>query len=141
MFTEYSLLWLFPIVLLSAAASYFLYFYKPKADFTKKERYILSSLRFLGIFLIFFLLLSPIISYNRVTKEKPLVVIAQDNSQSLVLTKYASFYRNDYQKQLNALISKLQENYDVKLVSFGSNSKEIETENAHFLFNDYATNI
>jgi len=141
MFTEYSLFWIIPIILLAAAASYMLYFYKPKNDFTSPQRYVLASLRFFGLFLILFLLLSPIISYKKVSTQKPLIVIAQDNSQSLVMTKRTAFYRNDYQKALQELIDDLKDDYDVRLVSFGSKAKEVQTNDVHFLFNDYATDI
>src|SRR5574344_620438 len=141
MFTEYSLFWLIPIVLLSAAAAYMLYFYKPKNDFTTTWRYVLALLRFLGIFFILFLLLSPIISYKKVSTQKPLIVIAQDNSQSLVMTKRTAFYRNDYQKELQDLIHELKDDYDVRLVSFGSKATQVQTDDVNFLFNDYATDI
>ncbi|MBR1626092.1 MAG: hypothetical protein IJ681_02995, partial [Bacteroidales bacterium] len=80
MFTEYSL-WFLPLLLIVAfAGSFFSYGrhrfgLKNDADsvstFAPKQKYILFALRFLGIFLILFLFLSPVKQIKNKTIEKP----------------------------------------------------------------------
>ena len=101
MFTEYSLWWIIPIIIFTIAISWFIYFYKQES-FSKKQSIILFSLRSIAILLLLFLLLNPIVKKRTNQIEKPIIVIAQDNSASIIKTKDSLFYKNDH---LNSLIS------------------------------------
>ena len=76
-------------------------------------------LRFLLVTILAFLLLSPFIKtlFNKV--EKPVIIIAQDNSSSILLNKDSTFYKGEYLKQLESLRTKLEENFEVKSYTFG----------------------
>src|ERR1051325_8056097 len=65
---------------------------------------ILTGLRFLFITLLAFLLLTPLIKTLTRQTEKPIIIIAQDNSQSIIINKDSSFYRNEYPQKLRAMI-------------------------------------
>src|SRR5207244_30183 len=53
---------------------------------------MMAVLRFLLVSLLAFLLLSPLIKNISYEKEKPIVIIAQDNSESIVVNKDSAFY-------------------------------------------------
>lgn len=136
MFTDYSLWWLIPILVFAFAISWFVYLYKQES-FSKQQSIILFSLRGLAISLLLFLLLNPIVKTSKNKIEKPIIVIAQDNSASIIKTKDSLFYSNEYLKSLNSLSKSLNKNFEVKLYSFGSETKE----NSSFDFKDYQTDF
>ncbi len=80
----------------------------------------MSFLRFIAVFLISFLLLSPLIKQKTEIIDKPLIIFAQDNSLSIVLSKDSSFYRNEYPNAVRKLQENLVKNYDVSVLSFGN---------------------
>ena len=100
MFTEYSPYWLVVIVLLAAGITYFAYFFRKRNDFQPWQRNVLSALRFLSLLMIMFLLLSPIVKITKHITEKPIIVIAQDDSESLVAVSDSAYDRTDYHKAL-----------------------------------------
>ncbi len=84
---------------------------------------ILFSLRALVVFLLSILLLTPLIKTFISEKEKPIVVIAQDNSESIVLNKDSVYYKsqkdNGYKIAIDNLISDLKNKFDVRVISWG----------------------
>ncbi len=96
--------------------------------------WVLAVVRFLAVSFLAFLLLSPLIrtSINRV--EKPIVVLLQDNSQSVKMKKEDSL---GYVNQINSLVKNLSGKYDVKTYSFGSSV----TEGLPFSFSEKTTNM
>lgn len=71
------------IASLFAGALYAVVFYTRKAPWGKNFNGLLAVLRFLLVSIIVFLLLSPFIKFIKNVYEKPVVVFAIDNSQSL----------------------------------------------------------
>ena len=136
MFTEYSLWWIIPILIFAIAISWFVYFYKQKS-FSKKQSIILFSLRSIAIFLLLFLLLNPMVKKKTNQIEKPIIVVAQDNSTSIIKTKDSLFYKNDYLNSLTSLSKSLSKEFEVKLYSFGCQTKETSS----FDFTDFQTDI
>lgn len=143
MFTEYTLLWLFPILLLTAAITYFAYFFKKNTAYSAKQRNTLALFRFLSLFLILFLLLSPVVKTSVNKTEKPIVVIAQDDSSSLMLTKDSLYYRSNYMEELLKFGERLNEHFDVRIRKFAEQSEALDTEKAKssFRFNGTQTDI
>ncbi len=142
MFTEYSLWWLMPIILISLTGSTILYFYTKKKTYTKRQSIILFSLRSLAFFLTFFLFIAPTIKHKKDIVQKPIVVIAQDNSSSLLMTKDSNFYKGEYLKKIENLAKALDEDYEVKFIKFGSGAKEINNDDIKKInYKDYATDI
>ncbi len=136
MFTEYSPWWIIPILIFALAISWFIYFYKQES-FSKTQSIILFSLRSIAITLLLFLLLNPIVKKKTNQIEKPIIVIAQDNSASIIKTKDSLFYKNNYLNSLTSLSESLNKNFEVKLYSFGSETKETSS----FDFSDFQTDI
>ncbi len=84
---------------------------------------LLSILRFVLVTLIALLLLAPFLRLNSNETQKPIIVIAADNSQSVHL----AFKKNDssvYVNNLKKLADDLSKNYDVKTFSFGDKVHE-----------------
>jgi hypothetical protein len=84
----------------------------------------LGILRFACVTLISLFLLKPLIKTIERTVEKPIVVIAQDNSQSLVVGADSTYYKNEYKNQLAAFAASFGEDYDVRTFTFGEKVKE-----------------
>lgn len=143
MFTEYSLFWLFPILLSAAAITYFAYFFNQNTAYSARQRNTLAVFRFLSLSLILFLLLSPVVKTSLHRSEKPIVVIAQDNSSSLILTKDSLYHRSDYTNELLKFGEKLKKHFDVRIRKFASQSEEIDTEKEKrpFRFDGVQTDI
>ncbi len=84
---------------------------------------ILFALRSIVVFVLALLLLTPLIKTFVREKEKPIVIIAQDNSESIVLNKDSSYFKNQsgngYKKAIDGLINDLKEKFDVRTISWG----------------------
>ncbi len=112
-------------LLIATGYSYFLY--RKEKSFGEQAKallYSLAFLRFLSVFILSFLLLEPVVKTTEQIIEKPILVIAQDASQSIVLTKDSTFYKTTYLQNLQKLEQELAEQYEVKTISFGSEIKE-----------------
>lgn len=80
----------------------------------------LASLRFVAVSLIALFLLRPLLKTTEQHIEKPVVVIAQDNSESLALGPDSAYYRGEYNEQLKALALSLEETCEVHTLTFGA---------------------
>lgn len=80
----------------------------------------LTALRFLLVSFLVFLILSPLIKSSKNNTEKPIVIIAQDNSASIVAGKDSAFYKHTYPASWDKIISQLSAKYDVRIMSFGN---------------------
>lgn len=106
-------------LLLGGGGAFFLYFRTKRDDLKPWIIWLMSVLRFLSISIISFLLLSPLIKKTTETIEKPIIVIAQDNSSSITSGKDSSFYRKDFRSKLTRLADELKKKQDVVYFSFG----------------------
>lgn len=135
--TEHSLWWLLPIVLMAAALVYGQYYYKNpyKNDLSPIRTAALAVLRALVYIGLLFLLLNPRIKYSQEHIEKPLLIWAQDNSQSLRFCKDSAYYLNDYSKDVDAFLQKLGNKYEVQKLGFGQEVRAVD----HFDFTDVSS--
>jgi hypothetical protein len=141
MFAEYSLWWIIPIFILSLLITAILYYFpKRSTPYSPNQKITLSILRFLAIFLSLALLLIPSFRDKDTIIQKPIIVIAQDNSSSLIMTKDSSFYKKDYLVAIEDLKKALAQDYDIKLMSFGSSAKEINSTK-EINYTDYSTDV
>ena len=134
--TEYPLYLIIFCLIFGAICARVLY-RKKSVDFSKPLKIALAFFRFSVITLLSFFLLNPLLKTIFREVEKPLIVIAQDNSESLIAGKDSAFYREEYKTKINALINDLSEKYEVKAFSFG----EKISENISFDFNEKQTDI
>ncbi|MCF8423437.1 MAG: hypothetical protein K9H41_03735 [Bacteroidia bacterium] len=100
---------------------------KKNTDRSKILLYSLASLRFISISIIAFLLLDIFIKRVVNETEKPVIILAQDNSSSLIAGKDSLEIKTTYTRALNSLINAVKEKYDIKTYQFDSESKPSES--------------
>ena len=123
--TDYPIWMILFCFLLGAIYAGVLYYKESKLDtIAKWLKNSLLIFRFLTVSIIAFLLLSPFIKTIFNKTEKPIIIFAQDNSNSLLIHQDSAFYANNYLKELNALKEKLEKDYEVKSFTFGEKVKE-----------------
>ncbi len=121
--TELSL-WYLPVcAIVAAGLSWFLYYKNPLNVGNKYVRWALYALRFSSVFLISFLLLGILIKSNNKTVRKPVIIIAADNSQSVITNQFGSTYKASLQSKLNVLGTELNNDYEIKYYTFGNETK------------------
>lgn len=112
---ENSVLWLLPIVLLSALATWLLYF--RGKGFTNNQRKVLAAFRFLIFVCLGILLLSPLLKSSELEEEKPILVWLEDHSRSMVLGPDSAEVKRSLAS--TDLLSQLEDRYQVEQVDFG----------------------
>ena len=140
--SQYSL-WFLPLCLLVGAGYALLLYYKSTTlELDKKSRIVMSCLRGLAVSLICFLLLAPMLKMVVKDLDKPLIIFAVDNSESVVLSKDSAYYRTDYPQQLEQLVNSFGDKYDVRLYSVGEKNQLQEKDNPDFLnFSEKSTDL
>ncbi|MFO8086920.1 MAG: hypothetical protein R6T91_03815 [Bacteroidales bacterium] len=112
--------WFIPLcLLLGAIYAGILYYRDRHNEFSRTVRVLLMSLRFFVASFIAFLLLSPLVKTLSYESEKPTVVIAQDYSASLKMTRDSSYYQTAYLSNLRKTLDGLQSDYTLDTLSFG----------------------
>ena len=139
--TEHSLWWLLPILLLAVALVYGQYYYKNpyKNDLSPIRTTVLAVLRALVYIGLLFLLLNPRIKYSQEHIEKPLLIWAQDNSQSVRFSKDSTYFLNDYSTDVDGFLQKLSSKYEVQKLSFGQEVRPVDVFDFSDLSSDYAS--
>ena len=114
-------LWFALLCLLLGAMFTFILYRKDKSldEVHPWLRKMMMALRFVLISLLSFLLLTPLIKTISNENEKPILIIAQDNSESIVMNKDSAFYKREYASKINGIADALNQKYDVKTVRWG----------------------
>ncbi len=115
---EYSGWYVLICLLVAFTAAFFLYFRTNEMPESYASwKFGLAFLRFISVFIIALLLLSPLWRRNITKLQKPILVIAQDASTSV-----GDFLKKndlDYLSQLNKMVDNLKKDYQVETFSFG----------------------
>ncbi len=117
--TDFSWIGVAGCAALGVAYAAVLYAFGKRSGIGRKSRAALAMLRFVAVFFISFLLLSPMTKRRVVETEKPVVVLVHDNSRSVVLTADSAYYRTGYLQNVEQLKQSLSANYQVEEHSFG----------------------
>ena len=130
--------WYILLCLLLGLVFAFILYFKNKSfpEKTSTLSWVLGILRFLSIAAIAVLLLSPLLKSTLTETKKPVVVLAQDVSES-ILAEMSPDEKTKYQQDFTNLSTTLKEQYDVKEYAFGSEVRE----GIDFEFKDKASNI
>lgn len=135
---EYSYWWILPAILISLAVAYLKFKKLSKLpDIAFGIRFIIAGLRFLVIFSLLLLLLNPALSVLHRIKEKPLLIVAQDNSASIIKNKDSLYYQQEYKASLDRAIGELQDKFEVVKLTFGASVHK----DSEILFNENRTDI
>jgi len=117
--TGYSFWMVLLCVLAGTGYAAVLYYRNPLHDSTLRMLWFLVVLRFLSISIITFLLLSPMLRILSQRTEKPIVILANDQSQSIVAGADSAFYRKVFVKELDKLAIELGKKFDIKRYGYG----------------------
>lgn len=137
--TEYPLWFVIFCLILGAIYSVLLYRNDKKiSEFKNWLVNFLAILRFLLVSFLSFLLLSPLIQHLSRRVEAPIVIIAQDNSSSILLNEDSSYYHNEYVEELQKLENELGKDYELVSYTFG---ESINTSLKKVNFKDRTSNM
>ena len=130
--------WYLLLCLLLGLVFAFVLYFKNKSfpERTSTLSWVLGLIRFLCIGAIAVLLLSPLLKSTLTETKKPVVVLAQDVSES-ILAEMSPEEKTKYQQDFSNLSTALNEDYEVKEYAFGSEVRE----GIDFEFTDKASNI
>lgn len=135
-------LWFIAFCALAGAGYSFLLYRKDKKFDESSVWFIrtMTTLRFLVVTILSFFLLSPLLKTLNRTVEKPVIIVAQDNSESIAVGKDSAFYKKEYKQNLQKLIDELAAKYEVRSYSFADRIKELNTADS-LTFNEKQTDI
>ena len=114
-----------------------LYISNKNQHYGKTLNATLFTLRFIVTSTLILLFFNPYIKTKKRTTEPSTIIIAQDNSKSLILTKDSTFYKNKFPLILDSLSNKLNEKHIVDKYLFGNNTKDFNQID----YQDYYTDI
>ena len=119
--TEYSPWFILVCLLIAGATASFLYYKYPIHFDNRKKLYniLLASSRFVVLFILTLFLLNPLIKSVNKRIEKPIVIIAVDHSQSILVNKDSIYNKTEFVKSINDLNVRLGADYQVEKVQFG----------------------
>lgn len=109
------------LICIAIGAGYALVLYRKNTKIESKTlRLLLFSLRLLSVALIALLLFAPLWKHTSKEVEKPVIIVAQDNSSSIVCCSDSTFYKTDFLKQRNRFIETLKKDHETIVYTFGS---------------------
>ena len=100
------------IACLAIGLGYAFFLYRKAKNLPNPVRYVLAACRTIVVTLILWLIFSPLVHSISYTLEKPVILIAQDNSSSTLLGA-KGFDSTAYRRDMQALVTKLSEKYEV----------------------------
>lgn len=118
--------WYYAIICLACGAFFSLFLYyknKKNTDVPKRIVILLSVLRFFSASLITFLLLNIFLKRLQNETQNPVILLAIDNSRSMVSTADSNYIKNDLIKNLSSLKNELGKNFSLTTILFGNNSR------------------
>jgi hypothetical protein len=119
--------WFVPLCIIAGIALALLLYYK--SSFSKVKgifsfpALLLTFLRFVTISLLLFFLLSPLLKNERERQEKPIILIAADNSRSIILNKDSGYYKTEFKSLIEKLPKDISGRFEVHTLTFGSEVK------------------
>jgi len=137
-------LWFAPLaVLLGVIYAFVLYYKNKNNNFDKYPKLVMAILRGLVVCLVSLLLLGLMFKMSVKETEKPILLVAVDNSESLILTADSTFYRHEFVKQLTNLIENFGEKYDIRPYLLGDKATAVlpDSLESNLHFNQKHTNL
>jgi len=113
-------------LVVGVALAMVLYFRNRKQHYGKPLTIVLFALRTLIGAFVTILLFNPYIRQRVSVVEQPTVVLAHDNSASLVLSKDSVFFKAEYPEQYNGFRQALNEDFQVDEYLFGQEVRDFD---------------
>lgn len=129
----------FILICIAVGIAYALGLYFRDRSFGEKSKQLnwgLGTLRFLTVTIICLLLLTPVIKSTTTESEPPIVVLAQDNSESIG-RNMSDEAKAKYQQDMEQLQAELSKKYNLKTYSFGEQVRP----DIDYTYTDKATDI
>lgn len=123
-FDTFSPWWLLLCAFAGACYAYFQYRIARQKDLSRSLLYTLSLFRFLTVSLLSALLLSPLVEQTLIRTERPVIVLAMDNSASIKARPSPAVSITAFSQAFASLASSLSRDYEVKTYSFGQQISE-----------------
>jgi hypothetical protein len=121
---EYNPVWILGCILLGLVYTAILYWRQKRIqDLSKGFLIALGTLRAVTVATIAFLLLGPFFRYFERQVQRPVVIIAQDNSASVLQSADSVYYKTEFQEKMNQLKEDLSSEYDVETYVFDKDIK------------------
>ncbi len=118
-------IWMLALSLLAGlAAATMLYFRNKKQYYGKALNVILFALRTLMVGLVVLLLFNPLIRQKFSSVETPTIILAHDNSSSVVLCKDSAYYKKDYLTLFEQFRKDLNADFQVDEYIFGEEVRD-----------------
>lgn len=121
---QYPAWWTLACVLLGLVYAGILY-YRDRTfiEQARHWRWLMAGLRFVVITLLSLLLLSPLLRSVLIETKKPIIVLAQDGSESVGVSMNAQS-RDNYNQAISNLQKELQGDYELQTYTFGGDVRE-----------------
>jgi chemotaxis protein CheY-P-specific phosphatase CheC len=136
-FSDISIWWILPLSFTAFLLAGLYYFLKPNTSLSRNIRLVLFLLRGFGLAFIFLLLLGVLYQSRNYSSERPILLIYQDESASMLNYSDSSAVKETMEGQISALSSALASKFDVKIYSFSDKL----TDSIHNRFEGTATNL
>lgn len=114
---------LVPVLATGLLYASILYYENKHSSLSRPLSIVLFGLRFLAVSLIAFLLLSPYLKQTKKSVEQPTVILAVDNSASMVSASDSAFIRSQLPGLINSFKSSLSDDFAVVDYTFGRQVK------------------
>ncbi|MEP7265282.1 MAG: hypothetical protein ABI772_12325 [Bacteroidota bacterium] len=131
----------FIIFCLLAGAVYAALLYRKSTianELTPRLLRLLMAFRFLSVSVLCFLLLGPMLRTIMRTVEKPVIILAVDNSQSVIASKDSADRKKAVADMIEKLSGPLQSDFDFRMVTFGDEVKESRTPDYSAKITDFS---
>lgn len=122
--------------------------YSKQGWLSKKTKLFLAFLRGFTVAFLTFMLFAPLARSVSYQSQKPIVVLAQDNSLSVGYIKPQNFDEKKYRQDFETLRQRLAQKYEVRVLNFGDTvgkgfdfSQQGKLTNASALFNRLADQL
>lgn len=93
--------------------------YRKKTEWNKNTVYALAALRFLSVSILSFLLLGPMVRTFSRDVEKPIIILALDESRSILTGKDKAQTKQSIRQDFEKIQEELKGDFDLRLFSFG----------------------
>ena len=110
---RFEFLWWFIVFCLALGALYSIILYRKEHLFEEVQPWLkrlIAVFRFLVVSVLAFLLLTPFIRTIFREVEKPIIIVAQDNSESILTGIDSSSFKKLYAEQFNNMVEELKKN-------------------------------
>jgi hypothetical protein len=134
---QYPVWFVFVCLFLAVLFSAILYWRNKSDDLSLIQTRLLAVARFIVVFFICILLLSPILERNISSTEEPIIIFVQDNSESILLGSKMQGEIDDYSQEKSQIIKALSQSFDVQSYVFGDSFRRDDS----LLFTDKITDI